>query len=194
MLVIALQSTLSPLLSLSPRFRQGVSSELSEAPASQLDQLTGMLKDPPAKYSLKKDGLHFSPTPALSVVHNPSVDANIDILSVSDEGGGEDSAFKGYVPGPRQSQSLKRDGNTIPRYGRGTCGHGEDGELTRLHQQDFRYALLWEKKKKSISTSSFFSSLDKSNTFLSIDFFGHFLLLYKKMNSSHEKPTIVSMF
>ncbi len=97
-----------------------------------------MLKDPPEKYSLKKDGLHFSPTPALDVVHNPTVDANIDILSVADEGEEEGATFKGYAPGPRQSQSLRRDGNTIPRYGRGTCGRGEDGELSRRHQQDFR--------------------------------------------------------
>ena len=118
--------------------RQGPSTELREDPASQLDKLTGILKDAPQKYSLKKDGYHFSPTPALGVVNNPNVDASIDIMSVSedmDEGG---SAFKGYAPGPNQSQSLKRDGNTIPRYGRGTCLREEDPTLSNLHQEDFK--------------------------------------------------------
>ena len=119
-------------------YRQGISSELSQAPIPQLNKLTGLLKDPPEKYSLKKDGLHLSPTPALSVVHNPTVDTSVDILSVSDEGE-QSSTFRGYAPGPSQSQSLKRDRNTIPRYGRGTCGRGEDDKLSRLHQQDFRY-------------------------------------------------------
>ena len=72
------------------------------------------------------------------MVHNPSVDTNIDILSVSDEGE-QSPAFKGYGPGPNQSQSLKRDRNTIPRYGRGTCGREEDEKLSRLHQHDFRF-------------------------------------------------------
>ena len=105
-----------------------------------MDRLKGMLKCPPQKYSLKKEGLYFSPTPALSVVHDPKLDTHVNILNVSEEGEEGDGAvpFKGYAPGPDQSQSLKRDRNVIPRHGRGMGGDEEDTELRQLHGRDFR--------------------------------------------------------
>lgn len=120
--------------------RQGVRSELSKGAASQLDKLHGLLKDQPDKYTLKREGLRFSPTPALDVVHDPNVDSHINILNVSEEAEPGQGAewFGGYAPGPNQSKSLKRDCNTIPRYGRGTVSREEDKKVGELHQKDFR--------------------------------------------------------
>ena len=121
-------------------YRAGVSCELGAGPAGQVDRLKGILKDVPQKYTLKKEGLHFSPTPALSVVHDPKVDMRIDILNVSEDGEEREGEghFRGYAPGPGQSQSLKRDCNVIPRHGRGTGGDEEDLKVRQLHGRDFR--------------------------------------------------------
>ena len=99
-----------------------------------------MLKDPPNKYTLKREGLCFSPTPALDVVHDPSVDSHINIFNVSEEVelGGRAEWFRGYIPGPNPSQSLKRDCNMIPRYGRGVVGHEEDKKIGEIHGKNFR--------------------------------------------------------
>ena len=147
MVSLSLSLSLSPLPSPSPPslplpLRQGIRSELSQGASCQLDKLQGVLKDRPNKYSLRREGLSFSPTPALSVVHDPGVDANVNILNVSDEGeltgGGGAESHRGYAPGPDQSKSLKRDCNRIPRYGRGTGGCGEDTKVNQLHGNDFR--------------------------------------------------------
>ena len=98
-----------------------------------------MLKDPPNKYTLKREGLCFSPTPALDVVHDPSVDSHINIFNVSEEVelGGRAEWFRGYIPGPNPSQSLKRDCNMIPRYGRGVVGHEEDKKIGEMEEAWF---------------------------------------------------------
>lgn len=129
-----------PSLPPHPLHRQGISSELSEGAACQLDKLHGLLKDPPNKYTLKTGDLRFSPTPALDVVHDPTIESHINILSVSEEAelGGGIERFRGYAPGPNQSQSLKRDCNTIPRYGRGVVGCNGDKKVGEIHTKDFR--------------------------------------------------------
>ena len=73
-------------------------------------------------------------------MHDPSLEAHVNILNVS-EGGEQDGGVescRGYAPGPDQSKSLRRDCNRIPRYGRGTGKCEEEAEVKALHGEDFR--------------------------------------------------------
>lgn len=81
---------------------------------TQLDKLQGILKDSPEKYTLREEGLRLEPTPALDVVHNPSVDPRRKVLVVEREHEGEGSKVVGYRPGPCEKRSLKLDSNVIP--------------------------------------------------------------------------------
>lgn len=109
---------------------------------TQLDKLRGMLKDPPRKYALRKDGLRLDETPALHVVHNPSVDPQVDLLDMEGEergeglGGAGNGSRAGYHPGPFEGKSLKLDSNVIPLDG---LQSRNDGPSRQLHRADFRY-------------------------------------------------------
>ncbi len=120
----------------------GVRTELStQGPTAgtQLDKLRGILKDSPHKYALRKEGLRLEETPALHVVHNPSVDPRVDLLVVErgeGEGGEWAGSSVGYHPGPNEGKSLKLDSNVIPLEG---VQSWKDDTARRLHKADFRY-------------------------------------------------------
>lgn len=83
--------------------------------ATQLDRLRGLLKDAPQKHSLRERGLLLEETPALAVVHNPSVDQRSPPAPLAKEDEDEEEeACRGYHPGPHEGRSLKLSSNVIP--------------------------------------------------------------------------------
>ena len=76
--------------------------------SNQIDRLRGMLKDPPVKYSLRRQ----KQTPALNVVNNPSVDPLAPKADKENMAG--DNRAKGFHPGPYEDFSWKLDRNKIP--------------------------------------------------------------------------------
>ena len=118
--------------------RKGVRTELeARGPraATQLDKLQDLLKSPPNKHSLRHNDFKLDPIPALSVVHNPSVDPHVNILVTSSPPDDVGSQLAGYYPGPNDQQSLKRDCNVIPRTGVHRVNQQKREEL---HTQEFR--------------------------------------------------------
>ncbi|XP_006023950.2 uncharacterized protein KIAA1257 homolog isoform X2 [Alligator sinensis] len=95
--------------------------------SSQLNKLQGLLKDVPAKYSLKRPGLILEPIPALSVLQN----APRDISSASPVNRTR-SAISGFVPGIEERHSLKWNGNMIP------CYNMEHKKFEKLKGADFK--------------------------------------------------------
>ncbi|KYO29860.1 hypothetical protein Y1Q_0023196 [Alligator mississippiensis] len=95
--------------------------------SSQLNKLQGLLKDVPAKYSLKRPGLILEPIPALSVLQN----APRDISSASPVNRTR-SAISGFVPGIEERHSLKWNGNMIP------CYNMEHKKFEKLRGADFK--------------------------------------------------------
>lgn len=98
--------------------------------ATQLDQLKGLLKDAPQKHSLRERGLLLEETPALDVVHNPSVDQRPPAPPAKENQEGEE-ACRGYHPGPHEGRSLKFSSNVIPIA-------WERDTSKRQHASDFR--------------------------------------------------------
>ena len=92
-------------------------------------RLEDILKDPPAKYSLRRKGLCLKPIPPLDVVRNG------DSSCVDREGG---SVGGGYQPGLNEMGSLKRDGNMIPLSYQRTHNFSSEG-WRGTHTHNFRY-------------------------------------------------------
>ena len=67
------------------------------------------------------------------MVHNPSVDSQLNVLVVN--GRGEDGSNAGYHPGPFEGRSLRLNSNVIPLDGGRSKG---DDSLRKLHLEDFR--------------------------------------------------------
>lgn len=103
--------------------------------SNNLEKLKGILKDPPAKMTLRKPGLILEDIPSLSVVGYPQVDT-----AARKARGHLDAAVpeasqvwtKGYNPGPYTNLSWTRDENTIPTY---DYNHRE---FERAKGQDFK--------------------------------------------------------
>jgi hypothetical protein len=94
--------------------RRGVGTELRANSGPQIGKFEDILKDPPQKYSLRKEGLRLKPIPALDVVWNGD--------------GGRGSGRRdggGFHPGPDGQQSLRRDRNVVPLSHQRTPGQGE---------------------------------------------------------------------
>ena len=81
--------------------------------SNQVDRLTGVLKDSPAKLSLKQG---MTDVPALSVVNNPSVDtlAREAGWPIPVEDLEERERNCGFMPGAYDEKSWLMDKNTIP--------------------------------------------------------------------------------
>ena len=92
--------------------REGIRTELSQKAASRLDTLQGLLKDPPKKLSLRKDGFKLEEISPLGVIRYPGADPSIDVMvSALDKR----KCCLGYKPGPHDHHSLKIPDNAIPR-------------------------------------------------------------------------------
>jgi len=102
---------------------------------TQLDRLHGILKDPPKRMSLR----HVSAnTPALSVVHDPSLDtaaraAGQELLPSPPTGHFNP---KGFTPGTGRDLSLVAKGNTFP------IADYERQKFAELRGQDFKLVSL----------------------------------------------------
>jgi len=96
--------------------RVAVETELIERgrhASNQLDRLRGILKDPPVRMALRQVSANI---PALSVVHDPSVDtearaAGLKLLPSPPTGHYHP---KGYNPGTGQGRSIVAKGNYFP--------------------------------------------------------------------------------
>jgi len=81
--------------------------------SNQLDRLRGILKDPPGRMALRHMPANI---PALSVVHDPSIDtearaAGLELLPSPPTGHFHP---KGYTPGTGRDRSLVAKGNSFP--------------------------------------------------------------------------------
>ena len=105
-----------------------------------------ILKDPPQKYSLRRDGLRLEPIPPLDVIQNQTRGPGDHHMPAQRRGGtgaegegereGEREESRGYQPGLNEKGSLKRDGNVIPLSAQRTQGSSERSRAN--HGQDFR--------------------------------------------------------
>lgn len=82
--------------------------------SNQLDRLRGILKDPPGRTSLRQ--LAAANVPALSVVHDPSVDTEARAAGVQLLPSPPTGHFhpRGYTPGTGRGRSLVARGNYFP--------------------------------------------------------------------------------
>lgn len=118
-----------------PPSLSGVATELHMSgpkASTQLDKLTGLLKDAPQKYNLRKEGLRLDCIPPLDMIHNSSVDSRLGASCSEREEGTV------YLPGPANKRSWKLDSNVIPVRGQRGSKWGERTQ-EKLHTQDFRY-------------------------------------------------------
>lgn len=103
--------------------------------SNQLDRLRGILKDPPDRMVLR----HMSANvPALSVVHDPSLDtearaAGLELLPSPPV---RNFHPKGFTPGTVRDQSLVVEGNSFP------IADYEREKFAKLRGQDFKSVLL----------------------------------------------------
>ncbi len=112
--------------------RRGIQTELAKSgpkASTQLNKLSGLLKDSPIKHSLKQAGLTVHDIPALDVLHNPQM------VNPSNGQPKDDLCKKGYVPGPEISRSLTLSSNVIPLT---TYPHNSCNGIVK-HPQNFRW-------------------------------------------------------
>ncbi|XP_043934019.1 uncharacterized protein KIAA1257 homolog [Protopterus annectens] len=129
-------------------YRRGVQSELQgEGPvaSTQTDKLTGLLKDVPMKYSLRKQGMVLKPFPVLSVMHTIADDE-----SLLDPIKKEQETNTGFSPGLYDQHSLKWKPNIIPRH------NMEHTKFERMKGKDFNlyyysHPFLYKRDIKALS-------------------------------------------
>ncbi len=110
--------------------RRGIRTELANSglrASTQLEKLTGLLKDPPQKLSLKQAGLTVHDMPTLDVIHNPK-------LNYTEGDQTNELRKRGCVPGIEPRRSLKLDSNVVPL---SICPAKPSKGILK-HPQDFR--------------------------------------------------------
>ncbi|XP_067683346.1 uncharacterized protein [Haliotis asinina] len=102
--------------------------------SNQVDRLKGLLKDSPAKFTLKRPGLTLNEIPPLNVVLNPSVDTEARAAGIpiypAVKGEGIEST-KGFKPGPFEGRRWQLEKNKIPVF------DYEHQKFARLKGRDF---------------------------------------------------------
>ncbi|XP_048243138.1 uncharacterized protein LOC124146111 isoform X2 [Haliotis rufescens] len=102
--------------------------------SNQVDRLRGLLKDSPAKFTLRRPGLALNEIPPLSVVLNPSVDTDARAAGLpiypAVRGEGMEST-RGFKPGPFEGRRWQLEKNKIPVF------DYEHQRIARLKGQDF---------------------------------------------------------
>ncbi|XP_031757222.1 uncharacterized protein KIAA1257 homolog [Xenopus tropicalis] len=112
--------------------------------SSAQGRLEGLLKDKPAKLSLRRAGLALKPVPALSVLQNSGPNPNY----IGQEGGQLRASH--FVPGELGRHRLTWEGNAIP------CPNTERGKFQQLKGQDFnlncsQHSFLYKGEIKDLS-------------------------------------------
>ena len=118
----------------------GISNEIHDHAGPKTQKYEEILKDSPAKHSLRRVGLRLEPIPPLDVVWNGDVGGGRGTPGEAREGETEEEAvgYRGFLPGPNEGRSLKRDGNVIPLHHQRAPGPEQQQQRNRTHQRGFR--------------------------------------------------------